>query len=58
MIRDYATYIISGELLIACVESVVFYLIARPISLRRAVAASFAANAFSYGAGLLLRFFA
>ena len=56
LIRDHTTNIVSGELIIAVVESVTFYLIARPISFKRAVAASFIANGISYGGGILLRY--
>ncbi len=45
-----------AELLIACIESVTFWLVARPIPLSRAVAASFLANAASYGLGQLVRY--
>lgn len=55
VIRDYATYIATGELLVAVIESLVFFLLCRPIRFSRAVAASFLANAFSYGLGLALR---
>jgi len=54
VVRDYAAYVASGELIVAVVESFVFHALARPVPLARAVAASFIANAASYGAGLLL----
>ena len=54
IIADYTIYIVSGELIIAIFESFTFFAIARPITLRRAVAASFFANAVSYGLGALL----
>ena len=54
VIRDYALYIATGELIVAAVESFTFYLIARPISLKTAIAASFIANAASYGLGALI----
>lgn len=44
-----------AELLIACIESVTFWLVARRIPLSRAVVASFLANAASYGLGQLVR---
>ena len=53
-ISNYTTYIVSGELIIALVESFSFWLIARPIRIRTAIAASFIANAISYGGGYLL----
>jgi hypothetical protein len=55
VVHDYGAYIASGELLVAAVETAVFYALARPVTLFRAVAASFLANAASYGGGLLLR---
>ena len=54
VVHDYAAYIASGELLIAIAESATFFALARPIALRRAIAASFVANAASYGIGALL----
>jgi len=45
-----------AELLIACIESVTFWIAARRIPLSRAVAASFLANAASYGLGQLVRY--
>ncbi len=45
-----------AELLIACIESFTFWLVARPLPLSRAVAASFLANAASYGLGQLVRY--
>jgi len=54
-VRDYTTYIWSGELLVAAIESATFFALARPIDWRRAVIASFTANAASFGLGLLLR---
>ena len=53
--RDYAVYIISGELFVATVESITFFAIARPTRFSWAVSASFIANASSYGIGVLLR---
>jgi len=54
VINDYTLYIASGELLVAAIESVTFFALARPISLRLAIAASFVANAASYGVGALV----
>lgn len=51
----YSAYIVSGELIVAVVESFTFFAVARPIRLSRAVAASFIANAGSYGLGALLQ---
>jgi hypothetical protein len=55
VVSDYNAYIVSGELIVAAAESATFFLLARPISWPRAVAASLAANAASFGLGLLLR---
>ncbi|MBW2276246.1 MAG: hypothetical protein JRF63_02070 [Deltaproteobacteria bacterium] len=52
---SYTTYIISGELIVAVVETFTFFAIARPIRFSRAIAASFIANAGSYGLGALLQ---
>jgi len=55
VVHDYGWYIASGELLIALIETFTFFLLARPVSLKRAAAGSFIANAASFGAGILLR---
>jgi hypothetical protein len=55
VVHGYGAYIASGELLVAAIETAVFWALARPVALPRAVAASFLANAASYGGGLLLR---
>lgn len=55
LVSDYTLYITSGELLVAVIETLTFYAIARPIPLRMALAASFLANGASYGAGFLLQ---
>lgn len=54
VVHDYTDYIVSGEILVACVETLTFYAIARPACFLHAVAASFIANGFSYGLGLLV----
>jgi hypothetical protein len=54
VVSDYTFYIISGELLVATIESFTFFAIARPIPLYRAILVSFIANAVSYGLGTLL----
>jgi hypothetical protein len=54
VIHNYTAYIVSGELIVATVETFTFYTIARPIRLSHAFAAAFIANGFSYGLGLLL----
>ncbi len=55
VVADYHLYVTSGELLVAIIEAIVFYLLARPVGIARAVAASFLANAWSFGLGLFLR---
>ena len=51
---SYTAYIVSGELLVACAEAALFFVLARPGRWSRAVAASFLANGASYLAGVLL----
>jgi hypothetical protein len=53
LIADYTLYIVSGELLIASAESLLFYWLARPGTLSRAIGVTFVANAASYGLGAL-----
>lgn len=53
--RPYSFYVVTGELLVGLIESLTFFALARPISFWRAVAASFLANAASFGLGQLLR---
>lgn len=55
VVNEYNAYIISGELLIAFVETFIFMLVARPIRFRFALMASFVANAVSFGAGIVVR---
>jgi hypothetical protein len=57
LFRDYVTYVASGEALVVIIETFMFYLVVRPITLRRAALASLLANAFSYGCGYLLYHF-
>jgi hypothetical protein len=61
---SYAAYVVSGELLVCAVESAVFFALAGGLDRRRdaarlplslAIAASFLANATSYGLWLALR---
>jgi hypothetical protein len=54
LFRNYVAYVATGECIVVILETFIFYLIAQPIALRRAAAASLLANAFSYGCGLLL----
>ncbi len=57
VVSDYTTYIITGELLVAVIETFTFYLIARPIKLKLALASAFIANGASYGIGVLISSF-
>ena len=52
---DFRVYIITGEVIVALVESVVFYFLARPIRFSLALSASFIANAASYGFWALIK---
>jgi hypothetical protein len=54
VIEDYSLFIVLGELLVCCIETLTFWALARPVPLRRALAASFLANGASYGVGLVL----
>jgi len=56
VVHDYTAYIISGELIVAVVESFVFYLASRAVSLRAAFITSFVANAVSFALGALIQF--
>ena len=55
VVANYTAYIVSGELIVATVESFTFFAIARPIKLSRAIAASFVANGVSFGLGVVIR---
>jgi hypothetical protein len=55
LFRGYTPYIVSGELMVAAIESATFFALARPIRVSTAVAASFLANGASFAVGLLLR---
>lgn len=55
VVHDYVAYMVSGELLVAFVETVTFYLLARPLRFRYALLASFGANALSCGVGAVLQ---
>jgi hypothetical protein len=54
VVRDYTAYVISGELLIAAAETLIFFALIPKLTLPRAIAAAFLANAVSYGVGQLL----
>ena len=53
--RPWTIYVISGELLVGILEAVTFFLLARPIPFWPAVAASYIANAASFGLGEVVR---
>lgn len=55
-IQVYNSGIMIAEILIALIESFTFWLVARKVPLSRAIAASFFANAASYGLGQLVRY--
>lgn len=55
VVSNYTAYIASGELMVAAIETVTFYGIARPISLKRAGLASLVANGASFGLGMLVQ---
>lgn len=57
VMHDYTTYLITGELLVAVIESVTFYLVVRGIRFRDAALASFAANGVSLTLGILIQYF-
>jgi hypothetical protein len=50
----YSAYVVSGELLVAAIETGTFYLVARPVRLSTAAAASFLANGASFAVGMIL----
>ncbi len=51
----YSVYIITGELLVSIIEAFTFYALAKKVPLARCIAASFFANAASFGIGQLSR---
>lgn len=55
VVADHDLGIALGEVGVALVETGVLLVAARPVPIRVAVAASFLANAASWGAGLLVR---
>ena len=58
-VSPYVVYLVSGELLVALIESATFWgaarALGRPMPWTLAVAASFLANAASFGGGQLVR---
>jgi len=52
---NYRAFVVSGELGVAVIESLVFFVLAMPVRFFRAVSASFIANAASFGVGMLAR---
>lgn len=55
VVTDYTAFVVSGELLIAVGESLLFFALIPRLDLPRAIGAAFVANATSYGMGQLLR---
>jgi len=53
IVTHYTFYLISGELLVFLAEAVIFYAIARPVTLLRASFCSFFANLSSFCLGML-----
>ncbi|MDP8254767.1 MAG: hypothetical protein P9M14_03375 [Candidatus Alcyoniella australis] len=51
---NYELYLATGESLVVLIETLTFWLIARPISLGRAACASLVANAASWGLGTIV----
>jgi hypothetical protein len=51
----YSAYLVTGEFLVAVIESMIFYFAARPGRFSKALAISFIANAASLGLGVLAR---
>ena len=54
VVSDYTLYVVTGELLVAIIETFTFMAVAFPLRFRYALAASIIANAASFGFGLLL----
>lgn len=55
VIHDYSTYILTGELAVAVIETAVFFALVPKVTLARAFVVACLANAFSYGLGRLLQ---
>ncbi len=55
VVHPWLAYAISGELITFAVESIVFYLVVRSVSLARAASSSFAANLASLLAGIIVQ---
>lgn len=56
VVHDYTTYLITGEILVALVETVTFFLAVRGIRFRDAALASVAANSVSLALGALVQY--
>ena len=55
VIHDYDTYLLTGELAVAVIETLVFFALVPKVALARAFVVSCAANLFSWGIGRLLQ---
>jgi len=54
VIRDYFAYVVTGEILVVLIEAVIFFVLARPVSFKRAAITSVAANSASFLIGVLI----
>jgi hypothetical protein len=57
VVSRYTAYLVTGEFLVAVIESMIFYFAARSGRFSKALAISFIANAASLGLGVLARSF-
>jgi hypothetical protein len=56
VVADYTWNVVTGELLIALIETVTFFAVARPLKLYQAFIASIVANSASVAVGYLIYF--
>ena len=56
VVADYTWYVITGELLVALIETVTFFAVARPLKLPQAFVVSIVANGISVALGYLIHF--
>ena len=55
VIHDYDTYLLTGELAVAVIETLVFFALVPKVTLARAFVVACAANLFSWGLGRILQ---
>jgi hypothetical protein len=55
LIADYGLFVVSGEAMVVCLETLILFGVARPMTLRRAALVSLVANVASWAVGSLLR---